>query len=117
MMIIDGPAYHHQLELPDVTQHWCPRSQKYAGGDALVSLLNDGWQVQQPILYEEVWFGGGRQVTVYYFELEKLNETVKMPVIANPFVLNLISQLHVRVLPVWWRVSHAAYASHQKAVS
>jgi len=117
MIVFDDPTHNDQLDLPDFKQHWCPRSEKYAGGDALVSLLNAGWQVQKPILYENAWLNGGRHVTVYYFELEKNNDYVKMPVLANPFVLNIITRLNVRVLPVWWRKSHTTFAQRRQAVS
>lgn len=117
MKIFDDPIQNYNLDLPDLHKHWCPRSQQYAGGDALVGLLHAGWAVCQPILYEEIWLNGGRQVTVYYFELERQGERVKMPVLSNPFIINLITQLNVRVLPVWWRVSHRTFAAQRRAVS
>jgi hypothetical protein len=82
----------------DLTCHWCPKSQRYAGGDALLTYLNDGWEIQDDIHYEAYWHGGSRRVLIYYFVLVRRGECVTMRVVSNPLVDRLLDKLPVRVL-------------------
>lgn len=82
----------------DLTRHWCPQSQRYAGGDALLTFLNNGWEIQDDIYYEEYWHGGARRVLIYYFVLARGAECVTMRVVSNPLVDRLLGKLPVRVL-------------------
>jgi hypothetical protein len=83
----------------DLPRHWCPQSERYTGGDALLTCLNEGWKVQDDIYYEEHWHGGSRRVLIYYFVLVKDNQSVTMRVISNPTIDRLLSQLGIRVIP------------------
>jgi hypothetical protein len=78
--------------------HWCPLSQPYAGGDALLSYLGSGWEVHDDVYYEEYWHGGKRRVLIYYFVLAYARQCIVMRVLANPFIERLLRELRVRVL-------------------
>ena len=80
--------------------HWCPLSQPYAGGDALLSYLGSGWEVHDDVYYEEYWHNGNRRVLIYFFTLANARQRVVMRVLTNPFVERLLRELQVRVLSV-----------------
>ena len=82
----------------DLTCHWCPQSQRYAGGDALLTYLNNGWEIQGNIYCEEYWHGGSRRILIYYFVLARQGECVTMRVLTNPLVDRLLDKLGLRVL-------------------
>ncbi len=86
------------IHTSDFTRHWCPKSQRYAGGDALLTYLNDGWKIQQDIHYEAFWHGGSRRVIVYDIVLGRQDERVRMRVISNPVVDRLLTKWPVRIL-------------------
>ncbi|HLV34498.1 MAG TPA: hypothetical protein VKY59_05265 [Spirillospora sp.] len=83
----------------DLPRHWCPQSQRYAGGDALLTYLKEGWEVQGDIYYEEYWHGGARRVLIYYFVLTNGDECVTMRVLGNPLIDRLLQELDIRVIP------------------
>ncbi len=83
----------------DRPRHWCSQSERYAGGDALLTYLHDGWKIQGDIFYEEYWHGGARRILIYYFVLTLKDECVTMRVIGNPMIDRLLDELHIRVVP------------------
>ena len=98
MVTFDATNSH--FEYMDVTCHWSADSQKYAGGDALVTFLHDGWEMAETVFYEEYWHAGGRLVMIYYFEIERDGETLSVPVLGNPFVNRMVNSLPLQLLPV-----------------
>lgn len=81
-----------------IVRHWHPQSEKYAGGDCLLTALNDGWEVNEQVIGEEHWRAGTRRVMVYRFELSRDSDLLTMPVITNPFVERLIAENALRVV-------------------
>lgn len=81
-------SYHD--EYLDVTQHWSEKSEPYAGGDALVTLLSLGWELQQDVDVEERYFAGLRSVSVYHLYLKRDGETMHVPVLRNPYVNRIL---------------------------
>jgi hypothetical protein len=79
-------------------RHWCPLSQEYAGGDALLTALDRGWQIVGVVFCQEVWHGGSRRIRVYHIDLTRDLTTVRMRVLSNPFVERLLSEESVRVV-------------------
>lgn len=98
MVTFDATNSH--FEYMDVTCHWSAASQKYAGGDALITFLHDGWEMAETVFYEEYWHAGGRLVMIYYFELERGNEKLSIPVLGNPFVHRMVHSLPIQLLAV-----------------
>lgn len=93
-------ALNAHFDYLDLSRHWCIRSEKYAGGDALITRLNEGWQIRDDVYEETFWHAGSRLVTIYHFELEFKGEVETMPVLANPYVHRLVQKLPLRVLPI-----------------
>lgn len=87
------------VEYMDVIQHWSPNSEKYAGGDGLLTMIYRGWQVKNPVMLEERMFAGMRQVNIYHITLERNGETVTMPVIHNPFINRMIAGNKIQLIP------------------
>lgn len=82
--------YHVQYQ--DVTsQHWHPRSEEFAGGDNLMTALENGWHINECLLTKH-YYAGMRSVKVYRFHLSKGDSQIVMPVIYNPYVERLIDE-------------------------
>ncbi len=97
--MFQNPTNFH-VEYMDVAQHWSPQSERYAGGDALLTAIYDGWHIGDTIQRETKWFAGMRFVNVYHFELKREEEIRVMPVIDNPFVDRFIQQSTVKLVEV-----------------
>jgi hypothetical protein len=76
----------------DVSRHWCPLSQRYAGVDALLGRLDNGWKIRGGIGLDEHWFGETRRTLVYHFVLTRQNHSVTMSVLHNPVLARLLTQ-------------------------
>ena len=88
MVTYDSANAH--FDYPDVTRHWSPFSGQLAGGDSLVTLFNQGWQLSDDVDNEEFWLSGARPVIVCHMTLTRDGEILKLPVFANPFVRSLL---------------------------
>jgi hypothetical protein len=84
---------------PDVCKHWSPVSERFAGGDALLTKLRDGWDIDGAIYAEEFWHAGTRPVMVYHFQLSKGKETMQVPVVSTPYVRRLLFLWQLEVRP------------------
>lgn len=93
-------ASNSHFDYLDVIRHWSPTSEKYAGGDALLTFLLDSWNIIDAVFYEEYWHSGVRMVVIYHFELERQGEKLSMPVFSNPYVSRLVQNLPLPVVPV-----------------
>ncbi len=98
MVMFDSLNAH--FDYMDVTRHWHAESEKYAGGDALMTRLNDGWMLKETVFLEEYWHAGVRLVTIYHCELELDGESEKMPVLANPYVGRMLNSLSLQIRPL-----------------
>lgn len=97
-MIQDSQNLHSQY--PDFSRHWCDTSEKFAGGDALLTALQNNWIAERVCHEEKYWHAGTRLVTVYHFELKNDGETLHMPVITNPYVRRIIREEEFKVIPM-----------------
>lgn len=88
------------VEYMDVTQHWNPNSESYAGGDCLVTALYDGWIVNPTVYVENKWYSGMRQAFIYHVELTRDGEKMTMPVVHNPYIARMLRQESFKVLPI-----------------
>lgn len=95
--MVTSDALNAHVDYLDVTRHWHSASEKYAGGDALMTFLNDGWSLKETVFLEEYWHAGVRLVTIYHCELDQDGETVVMPVLANPYVSRILHILPVQI--------------------
>ena len=79
-----------EKDTPTIYRHWSPFSEKYTGGDALVTALDDGWKLQGVVFRQEFWLAGVRRVCLYHVELVRNGETTRMVVVQNPYVTRLL---------------------------
>jgi len=88
-----------------IHRHWSDQSEKYAGGDSLLTALESGWELDETVYYEDFWYAGSRQVTIYHVELKRADQKIAMPVLSNPYIRRLLPRLATKVLPVSERSS------------
>lgn len=103
MVSFDASNSHFQYM--DVVRHWSPISEKYAGGDALITLFNAGWHLSETVFFEEFWHAGSRPVTIYHLVMVRGDESMNVPVISNPYVDRMMDVLPVQVRPLKERQS------------
>ena len=82
----------------DKRRYWSPSSQTYAPADVLLEYLVNGWSISPVVGREDYWYGGGRHITVHYFELTMNNQAVVLPVLGNPVVRRLLQQQQLRIV-------------------
>ena len=97
-MFQDSSDQHSQY--PDFSRHWCDTSEKFAGGDALLTALQNDWVADATCYEEQYWHAGTRLVTVYHFDLRHGDEMLHMPVIANPYVRRVVREEGFRIVPM-----------------
>lgn len=96
-MEIRSSDFH--VDYSNVYRHWDPRSEAYAGGDALVTMLQAGWHVNDPIYEQPFWYCGNRQVHVLHCVLTRGDEQIVMAVISNPFVVRAMRDRRLKIEP------------------
>jgi hypothetical protein len=71
--------------------HWSPSSEKFASGSQLYSaVIHGGWNISQHVIQRVVDFPGGRRTRIYYFELQRNDDYMTMPVIESPAVFRFV---------------------------
>ncbi|MDZ4771168.1 MAG: hypothetical protein SGJ24_18765 [Chloroflexota bacterium] len=85
---------------PAFQRHWHSGSEKFAGGDALLTAIDSHWEVSLVCYLEEYWHAGTRLVTLYHFELNREGETMVMTVITTPYVRRIIREQQFQVRPI-----------------
>jgi hypothetical protein len=81
-----------------IYRHWHPQSEKYTGGDALLTAIDEGWMVEGVIFRQEFWLAGVRRVCVFHIDLRRGDETAKMLVMQNPYVTRMVHELGAQVV-------------------
>jgi hypothetical protein len=81
-----------------VMRHWCPKSEKYMGGDALLTLIENHWQPCGTIFRQEVLLGGCRRVYVYHVNLSLDTESMRVAILDNPAVRVIIAAFGTQVV-------------------
>lgn len=84
-------SFNHHVDYLQVTQHWSADSESYAGGDGLVTLLSEGWQLIRKVSEEHIWFSGNRKTNLYHLEIQKDGETRIIPVVHNPYINRIVT--------------------------
>ncbi len=87
---MNNTSSNYHMDYFDVTQHWHPDSEQYAGGDALVTLLTQGWEIEREVGVEDRFFAGLRSISVYHLTLVRDDERMRMPIIRNPYINRII---------------------------
>ncbi len=81
-------------------RHWHAPSERYTGGDSLVTMIEAGWSVGEIARIEEHWLSPTRRVRVIHFELKRQGDTQFMSVISNPYVENLVTAFGIHAIPI-----------------
>lgn len=89
-MFLSKITSNYHADYLDVTQHWNKNSESYAGGDALVTLLLNGWKLDSNVSVETKWYTGMRQGLIYHMVLVRDDEKITIPVINNPYITRLV---------------------------
>ncbi|MBI1259798.1 MAG: hypothetical protein GC204_20210 [Chloroflexi bacterium] len=97
-MIQDSQNQH--LQYPDFSRHWCDTSEKFAGGDALLTAMQNHWKADDTCYEEHYWHAGTRLVVIYHFDLHNEGETLHMPVITNPYVRKIVREQQFTIKPL-----------------
>ncbi|MFW5773015.1 MAG: hypothetical protein ACOCZH_06780 [Phototrophicaceae bacterium] len=98
--MLSNTSSNYHVEYMDVTKHWNPDSEAFAGGDALVTRLSQGWQMKKEVQIEQRILAGNRQIMIYHIELTRDGQTMKMPVLRNPYVNALMRRGDYTLVPV-----------------
>jgi hypothetical protein len=96
-MEIRSSDFH--VDYSNVYRHWDPRSEAYAGGDALITMLQQGWHLTDPIYEQPVWYCGNRRVCVLHGVLTRGDEQIVMAVISNPFIVRAMRDRRLKIEP------------------
>lgn len=97
MMNQNQVNFHVQYQ--DITsQHWSFSSERFAGGDHLLTALARGWAIEETVTLKKHWFAGMRAVEIYHFTIERGDMVVDMPVISNPYVYRFINEHDLTVV-------------------
>ncbi len=77
--------FHAQYQ--DITsQHWSYSSERYAGGDNLLTAIARGWTIDDKVLRKRHWFAGMRCVEIFHFTIRRDGVVADMAVLGNPYV-------------------------------
>ncbi len=95
--MVIGTSGNSHFDYLDVTRHWCAKSEPYAGGDGLVTFLNDGWKMENTVYEEIYWHAGVRQIKIIHFDLRRGEESFTLPVLINPYIRRLLASLPIQV--------------------
>jgi len=91
-MLKNTNVANFHVQYMDVTsQHWHPKSEHFAGGDNLITAVENGWEVNECMLVQH-WYAGMRSVKIYEFTLRRGDTSMLMPVISNPYVERFIKE-------------------------
>jgi len=92
---IDVSNYHMQYS--NITnQHWHPASEEFAGGDHLLTALDNGWEMVKCVTAKH-WYTGSRFVTLFQFHLQRDDNAMTMPVVETPYIRRFIHESGVPV--------------------
>ena len=76
----------------DVTsQHWSYSSERYAGGDNLLTAIARGWTIDSKVRLRRHWFAGMRCIEIFHFTIRRGQVVADMAVIGNPYVQRYLS--------------------------
>ena len=76
----------------DVTsQHWSYSSERYAGGDNLLTAIARGWEIDRVVTLRRHWFAGMRSIEVFHFTIRRDDVVADMAVLGNPYVYRYLA--------------------------
>lgn len=76
----------HVLYQDITSQHWSYSSERYAGGDNLLTAIARGWTIDRKVTLRRHWFAGMRCIEIYHFTIRRDEVVADMAVIGNPYL-------------------------------
>ncbi len=84
---MDEQQQNLHAQYQDITsQHWSYSSERYAGGDNLLTAIARGWQIDKQVRLKRHWFAGMRCIEIFVFTIRRDGVVAKMEVLGNPYV-------------------------------
>ena len=97
MMNQNQVNFHVQYQ--DITsQHWSYSSERFAGGDNLLTALSRGWEIEETVVLKRYWFAGMRNIEVFHFTIQRDDTVIDMPVVSNPYVYRFIKNHSLAII-------------------
>lgn len=84
----------HNLENQDqdvTSQHWSYSSERYAGGDNLLTAIARGWKIDKVVTLRRHWFAGMRCIEIFHFTIRRDAVVADMAVLGNPYVYRYLA--------------------------
>ncbi len=76
----------------DITsQHWSYSSERYAGGDNLLTAIARGWEIDRRVRLRRHWFAGMRCIEIFHFTIRRDDVVEDMAVVGNPYVYRYLA--------------------------
>lgn len=83
----DDSQQNSPSQYQDITsQHWSYSSERYAGGDNLLTAIARGWSIDRKVVLRRHWFAGMRCIEIYHFTIRRDEVVADMAVVGNPYV-------------------------------
>ncbi len=91
--------YDLHAQYQDITtQHWSFSSEKFAGGDNLLTALARGWEIESKVILKRHWFAGMRCIEIFHFTIKRDKIIAEMAVIGNPYVYRFIANYPIELI-------------------
>ena len=80
------------IQHQDITsQHWSYSSERYAGGDNLLTAVARGWTIDNKVTLRRHWFAGMRCIEIFHFTIRRDEVVADMAVVGNPYVYRYLA--------------------------
>lgn len=100
-MLIDNELFEPHARLH---AHWSPQSEKYATGEVLHALLNEGMHIRGVVFLQQKPLNGGRRANIYVVTLQRHNtDSMRLLLVENPYVLRLLKDSGAQIIHMNWR--------------
>ncbi len=102
-----GDAHHSAKNMPsglwqlssetELAPHWSCESETYAPASVLIGYLGADWIPDNPVTAESFYYGSCRHSEVYHFVLRRRNQSIELPVVANPIVFRVVAKYRLDI--------------------
>ena len=81
----------HILYQDITSQHWSYSSERFAGGDNLLTAIARGWELDKQVTLRRHWFAGMRCIEIFHFTIRRDDVVADMAVVGNPYVYRYLA--------------------------
>ena len=90
-MTDEQPRYLDSQDQDVTSQHWSYSSERYAGGDNLLTAIARGWSIDKVVTLRRHWFAGMRCIEIFHFTIRRDDVVADMAVLGNPYVYRYLA--------------------------